>query len=220
MDTSRTLLLASLPVALAACADHADSPASVDAAADVARDVTHDVEDAGDHDATQARDASDAGPWAPPPGTNPACVSGERWEFGNRRSILMNPGQACLACHRRMSGPPHTAAGTVFHLRHEEDGCYGYTGTIPGGGEGAARVELVDAEGQSLRLTVNLAGNFLTRTALRFPLRSARVVGPTGRVSAMRGEVPHGDCNACHTRDGSTTVPGAEAAPGRVTVPL
>jgi hypothetical protein len=165
----------------------------------------------------------DAGPprWVPPAGTDPACVSGTRWTMGNEESVYMNPGQPCVACHRMDRGAPqHTAAGTAYFLDHEANTCNGYTGSAPGGPSGTAVVEVEDATGRMVRMTVNAAGNFFTRTALTFPLRVARVVGPTGLTAEMGSPVPHGDCNACHTQQGTTTVMGADPAPGRVVVPL
>jgi hypothetical protein len=40
-----------------------------------------------------------------------------------------------------------------------------------------------------------------------------------GRERAMIGAVPHGDCNACHTQTGTTTVTGGVKAPGRILIP-
>jgi len=177
---------------------------------------------AGRDDASAEGDAPEASPppWTPPAGTDPACVSGARWTNGNAESALMNPGQACIACHRSdPRAPAYSAAGMLHYLDHEVDSCNGYTGSAPGGPSGLAVVELLDAMGQTVRVTSNPAGNFATRRPISFPLRSARVIGPTGRVAEMGGPIPQGDCNGCHTTDGTTTGSG-DPAPGRVIVPL
>lgn len=187
-----------------------------------APDASVDDAPAGGDDASAEADAAEASPppWTPPAGTDPACVSGTRWTNGNVESALMNPGQACIACHRSDPGAPaYSAAGTLYYLDHEVDNCNGYSGSAPGGPSGPAVVELLDAMGQTVRVTSNPAGNFATRRPLSFPLRSARVIGPTGRVAEMGGPIPHGDCNGCHTTEGTNTGAG-DPAPGRVIVPL
>lgn len=170
-------------------------------------------------DATSSTDAAPS--WMPPAGTDPACVSGVRWTRGNRGSQLMNPGQACNTCHARdPEAPVTTVAGTVYYLDHETNNCNGYTGSASGGPTGRAYVEVVDATGATIRLAVNTAGNFYTERVIEFPLRTARVIGPTGLINEMGSEVPDGDCNSCHTQAGTTTVSGGDPAPGRIIVPL
>jgi hypothetical protein len=160
----------------------------------------------------------------PPPEADPSCVSGTRWNPAARASSSMDPGQACLTCHTRRTDaadpePFHVIGGTAYYALHEVDNCYGYTGMAPNPA-GTAYVEVVDADGTMLRLRVGRTGNFGTSAALVFPLRSARVVGPTGLVNEMSSPVPNGDCNSCHTQAGTTTEPGGDPAPGRITVPL
>ncbi len=170
-------------------------------------------------DASAPDDAA-APTWTPPAGTNTACVSGTTWTRGNRGSQLMNPGQACIACHTSMREGPTGLGGTAYYLDHEMNNCNGYSGRTPGGPSGTAYVEIVDATGRTARLTVNSAGNFITSTRFTYPLRTARVIGPTGLVNEMSSPVPNGDCNSCHTQDGTTTVAGGDSAPGRIVVPL
>lgn len=79
-------------------------------------------------------------------------------------------------------------------------------------------MRLIDANGVTLNLPVNAAGNFFSEERLAFPLRLAEVIGPTGVRRSMGEAVPHGDCNLCHTRQGTDTPTGL--APGRITVPL
>lgn len=157
----------------------------------------------------------------PPPRFDPAaaCISNTRWSRGNRGRPEMNPGRACVDCHRReREGPTLSVAGTAYYAPHEEDLCNGYSGDPPGSRQGAATVRLIDANGVSLTLPVNTAGNFFSEERLAFPLRLAEVIGPTGVRRSMGEAVPHGDCNLCHTRQGTDTPTGL--APGRITVPL
>jgi len=131
----------------------------------------------------------------------------------------MNPGRPCLECHsRNRNAPIQSVAGTAFYAPHEEDLCNGYSGDPPGSWQGAATVRLLDAEGVMHTLSPNAAGNFYSRARVVFPLRLAEVIGPTGLRRTMNAAVPHGDCNLCHTRQGTDTPTGM--APGRITVPL
>jgi hypothetical protein len=158
----------------------------------------------------------------PPPS---ACVSGRRWTRGDDGNRAMNPGQACLSCHRRRAGDeedaPRQLAGTAYEADGQEDNCYGFAGNRSTGA-GGAYVEVVDGAGTQIRFAINESGNFLHDdehgSVLRFPLRSAAVVGPTGVRNEMGFGPPHGDCNACHTRTGTTTVSGGDPAPGRILV--
>lgn len=148
----------------------------------------------------------------PPPSP---CTSGVYWTRGNRGSVLMNPGQACISCHVRMREGPELVGGTAYGDDGQEDNCYGFSGT-----SAMAYVEATDAAGLTFRMTVNQAGNFYYngRTALRFPLRDIAVVGPNGRRNEMDSDAPHGDCNGCHTTTGTSTVVGLDPAPGRILV--
>lgn len=221
--TPRLLLLLSLAAAGAACSSEVSSTVLARPVLDGAvSDGASTAADAPTPDAAAPDDAPP--PWMPPAGTDTSCVSNTRWNPASRPSALMAPGQACLTCHARRTDaadpePFHVIGGTAYYALHEVDNCYGFTGLAPNP-TGAAYVELVDADGTMLRLRVGRSGNFGTSSALVFPLRSARVVGPTGLVNEMGSEVPHGDCNACHTEAGTTTEPGADPAPGRITVPL
>lgn len=172
-------------------------------------------------DAPGAADVPVVADDVPPPRFDPAaaCISNTRWSRGNRGSPSMNPGRACLDCHRRdRDAPVQSVAGTAYYVRHEEDLCNGYSGDPPGSRQGAATVRLIDANGVMLTLPVNAAGNFFTDDRLAFPLRLAEIIGPTGLRRTMGEAVPHGDCNLCHTRQGTDTPTGL--APGRITVPL
>ena len=139
-----------------------------------------------------------------PLGAMPQCTSGQTWNGGGDGSSRMNPGEACISCHRNSGGeaPFFTIAGTVFPTGHEPDLCYGTN---------AVQVVITDAAGRTLTLTPNSAGNFSTRTSLTLPY-NAKVVA-NGRTRAMSASQSSGDCNDCHTQL------GANGAPGRITAP-
>lgn len=135
------------------------------------------------------------------------CSRGETWDGGNAASARMNPGTACIACHARADAAVFTAAGTVYPTLHEPDLCFG----VSMNAADPVTVEVTDAQGRGASMTTNSGGNFYHRLALTPPLRVA--VRRGGAVRVMRGEAPHGDCNACHSEW------GREGAPGRVRAP-
>ncbi len=149
-----------------------------------------------------------------------SCVSGMSWAPDARETAAMNPGMACIQCHTQMrEGPIYPVMGTAFYASHEQDRCLGYYGVPPNSGAGTAYVEVTDAAGTMVRMAVGRSGNFSTRTRLTFPLRTVRVVGPTGLTNEMSQPAPHGDCNLCHTQMGADLMAYGQA-PGRITVPL
>jgi mono/diheme cytochrome c family protein len=140
----------------------------------------------------------------------PVCTSKKLWTRGDQKSQLMHPGVGCVACHAKERGAPKLkAAGTVYPTAHEPDDCNG-TGT-----EKPTTIEIKDANGKVYTETVNAAGNFFFTTA-RYPLLkmpyTAKVRSGT-KTRAMKDPVDTGDCNACHTQDGT------KKAPGRVMTP-
>jgi len=145
------------------------------------------------------------------PGWGTACVSGTYWGRGDYGDNLMHPGRACITCHtERRRGPVFTVAGTIYSEFNEENECNGNAGPA----EARNEVEITDATGQPFYIIANSAGNFYTTHRFQLPLRRVRVLGTNGRVSEMGSAPPHGDCNACHTREGTSTATGM--APGRV----
>lgn len=138
------------------------------------------------------------------------CTSKMTWSGNNTGSPQMNPGRACLTCHAKQNAiegeekAPAGVGGTVYPSAHEPDLCNG----LPGGAE----VILTGADGKELRMTVNAAGNFFSRsTPLARPYR-ARVVFQ-GRERRMGTPQTSSDCNSCHTQA------GANGAPGRIVAP-
>ncbi len=139
------------------------------------------------------------------------CTSGTKWTGGNNESKDMNPGLACRACHLR--DEPQKAyffMGTVYPTLHEQDLCNSQG--IPVG----TKVEILDASGVvATTMTVRPSGNFYSRTVaagITLPY-TARVVTPSGSVIAMNTKQTNGDCNSCHTEQGTS------GAAGRILLP-
>jgi cytochrome c553 len=157
--------------------------------------------------------AADAG--APPPDAAPpvdfpddppGCTSKLDWILGNSLGDLMNPGKACVECHKQKGEVLFAVAGTVYPTGHEPDLC------IASGSNGA-QVEITDANGQKTTLKVNLSGNFQAKSIAGFtPPYTAKVLHK-GQERAMLAPQTNGDCNSCHTQD------GANGAPGRIRLP-
>lgn len=157
--------------------------------------------------------------------TPSVCTSGSYWNK-KTAAAYMAPGEACIACHLKYPKEPDarkfTIAGTVYPTAHEPDDCNGVaTKTSP-----EAIVEITDANGVVTNIPVNLAsyknnvvGNFFTEVAIAMPY-TARVLYD-GRERAMVKPKNSGDCNGCHTEQGTTTEtePMAETAPGRIMLP-
>jgi hypothetical protein len=149
---------------------------------------------------------ADAGP-PDPLGATPTCTSGTTWTGGNNGSAVMNPGLACISCHAGTGGeaPQFTIAGTVYPTGHEPNLCNGANGT------NGARVVIVDAANRTVTLTPNAAGNFTYTGAITTPYTAK--VTYQGRERIMPAAQTSGDCNACHTQNGTS------GAPGRITLP-
>lgn len=115
---------------------------------------------------------------------------------------LMAPGEDCNECHggdddARESegedgedGPFWSAAGTVYPS---------LDAAADAGLEGA-RVHLTDANGRTVTLRSNQAGNFYTAERLAFPLRVSVTIN--GRTDEMEDPVLYGGCNSCHAPAG------------------
>lgn len=145
------------------------------------------------------------------PGWGTACVSGTYWGRGDYGDNLMHPGRACITCHsERRRGPVFTVAGTIYSEFNEENECNGNAGPA----EARNEVEVTDSTGEPFFIIANSAGNFYTTHRFQMPFRRVRVRGANGRIAEMGSAPPHGDCNSCHTREGTSTATGM--APGRV----
>jgi hypothetical protein len=135
----------------------------------------------------------------------PTCTSMSNWTGGNRGSASMNPGMACISCHKGGEGPSFSIAGTVYPTGHEPDRCNSMVGSA------GARIVIIGADGKMLTLTPNAAGNFSSNAAVKTPYQAK--VTYQGRERLMLTAQSTGDCNSCHTQNGSMM------APGRITVP-
>jgi hypothetical protein len=126
--------------------------------------------------------------------------------YTGREDAEMRPGEACVACHRSEGeGPLFAIAGTVFPTGHEPDDCRGAS-------DADIRVVVTDANGVEHELTVNRSGNFSYSGQLATPY-TAKVISADGERLMFSPQVD-GDCNTCHSQDGS------DGAPGRVVVPF
>jgi hypothetical protein len=141
------------------------------------------------------------------------CASNKFWPAnqtmnGNRN---MNPGLACKACH----GPPLNNGpdfdfgfmGTLFPSLHEKNFC---NAPPPAG----AVVEILDMNDKvQVTMTVNPVGNFYNNSKATAPSPYKAQVRVGNKVIAMKGPQTNGDCNSCHTEQGTM------GAPGRVVTP-
>lgn len=155
-----------------------------------------------------ARDqVADSDPFAAPA----VCTSKAMWTGGTRGSPSMDPGMACVDCHRAMNeGPIFSIGGTVYPSAHEPDLCNGANGS------NGARIVITGADGRTLTLTPDAVGNFSSTAAVALPYRAK--VTFMGRERLMVLPQMSGDCNLCHTQFGAA-VPPAVMAPGRVLLP-
>ncbi len=137
------------------------------------------------------------------------CTSRSYWDGGNTKSPLMNPGEACSACHQVMGGPNLLFAGTVYKTAHEPDLCNGQSPPP------TITVTITDVNKRTVKGVVNNAGNFDIPkpggAPLKAPFKASLSDGVATR--AMVGTVTSGDCNSCHT------VAGKNGAPGRILAP-
>lgn len=135
----------------------------------------------------------------------PTCTSGRMWRFGDLGSQQMNPGRACIQCHdTEPRAPSFSAAGTVYPTGHEPDLCNGTGGA-------AVTIELHDSVGNTATVSPNSVGNFFYEGALTPPITAS--IHYMGRTREMVTPADTGDCNSCHTQDGTMD------APGRITLP-
>jgi mono/diheme cytochrome c family protein len=140
------------------------------------------------------------------PSTPTVCSSDTYWTRGDHGSALMHPGKACIDCHSSTNeddAPLYRVAGTVYPTAHEPDDCYGIAGSVT--------VEITDANGKTYALPVNRAGNFFSRTSITTPYKAK--VTSNGKTRSMVAAQTSGDCNACHTEQGTENAPGRIVAP-------
>lgn len=149
----------------------------------------------------------------------PLCTSGTMLDPNHQPSPEMSPGRACIGCHveeNTASGeegdaPVFTFAGTVYPTGHEPDFCSG----APAAG---AVVDIIDARGVKFSAIVNDGGNFYDDLpGFVFPY-TARITF-RGKTRVMLEPQQSGDCNACHTQEGTDPDDPSHPAPGRILLP-
>lgn len=151
--------------------------------------------------ASDAGTGQDAGP-APT-----TCMSSSRWTQGDRGSSQMHPGEACVACHAsRKPSRAYFFMGTVYRSAHEQDNCHA-------GPPAGLVMEILHADG-GVAYSMNVlwpSGNFYRQAlgaGMPLPYR-ARVRNPaTGQTLEMQTPQTSGDCNTCHTEQGSNGAAG------------
>jgi hypothetical protein len=158
---------------------------------------------------TLTSDAATLAPDADPFSVGPQCTSGRTWACGNTGVEFMNPGQACVNCHRTRPGAPvWKAGGTVYQTLREPDNCLGPSSPA----SDPVKIFLTDSAGVEHSVTMRPGGNFYFPEIGPPPYRRIRVEYQ-GRTQFMPPPAPHGDCNLCHTQM------GIEGAPGRIVLP-
>jgi hypothetical protein len=150
--------------------------------------------------------ADGGAPQGDPFAAAPVCTSKTLWTLGTRGSASMQPGVACINCHSSGGeGPRFALAGTVYPTAHEPDQCNGASGVA------GVAIVVTGADGKTVTLTPNAAGNFSSNATVATPYQAK--VTYMGRERLMVAAQTSGDCNSCHTQS------GANAAPGRILLP-
>ena len=123
-----------------------------------------------------------------------------------KKGTNMRPGEACIACHTQQGeGAYYTIAGTVYATPHAVNGCIttiDYANTT---------VEVTDANKNVIVLQVNSVGNFYYSKNIPGPYH-VRVVKGTDSMEMMKAP-SSGDCNSCHTVQGTNNAPGRILSP-------
>ncbi len=143
--------------------------------------------------------------------TQSTCTSGTTWTLGSTKSANMEPGHACRTCHvllGQASSKDFDISGTVYPTAHEPDDCNGVPGNMT--------VVITDANKTDHVLQVNSVGNFYNDDAfglLKIPVPYTAKVVSGNNVRAMISSQTNGDCNSCHTEQGTNNAPGRIMAP-------
>ncbi len=158
----------------------------------------------------------DCGTTVVDPFANPAgCLTGKKWNPNSPEGSQMNPGLACIQCHKSEGeGPIFKVAGTVYASGHEDNYCYGVSVTSPDYAD--VVVEITDNNGVVYNLKPGTTGNFsLSKAGFAYPYKARVVSGKGERL--MNAEQTDGDCNGCHNAAGGGN---GSTAPGRIVIPL
>ncbi len=132
------------------------------------------------------------------------CSTNQDWLNGSEGSPLMVPGGNCIKCHSQGEGPRYAVAGTVHGAVDDDTNCYGIKGV---------KVTLTGANGNTLVMTSNEAGNFYSRSKNGLTTPYKATVTYNGQTKQMITAQNDFNCMNCHTAQ------GANAAPGRIFVP-
>ena len=148
-----------------------------------------------------------------PFGTPEMCSSNAFWTAGDQGSVNMKPGSACDTCHvlfGKASKKVFDVAGTVYPSAHEPDDCNGTNLT-------GVKIVITDANNADHILDVNAVGNFYHDTLFGlspFPAPYKAKITYNGKELKMIAPVMSGDCDSCHTDQGT------QNAPGRIILPF
>ena len=182
--------------------DDASTQSSKDASTSATDSGQTSKKDAGPSDAALADDTNY--------NTPTVCTSGQTWTGGSTKSANMEPGLACRSCHvvlGQAGTKDFDISGTVYPTAHEPDLCNGVGGTT---------VVITDVNKTDHVLQVNSVGNFYNDDGLGFlkipTPYTAKVVSGT-KVREMLTSQTNGDCNSCHTEQGTQSAPGRIMAP-------
>lgn len=137
------------------------------------------------------------------------CSSGTFWLGGNAGSLAMTPGRPCIACHKTFpASPQYSVAGTIYPSSREADDCNGIDGI-------GVAVAILDEQGMEIggRIQVTSVGNFMDTRMVPARFRAKIIAGMNERVK--RDPVTSGDCNSCHTQDGTMNASGRLRPPMR-----
>jgi hypothetical protein len=126
---------------------------------------------------------------------------------GVRRGPLHRPGQPCILCHDGAIGDPQrfTVAGTVFQTPGAKEAAVGAT------------VKLTDANGTSMEVTTNAAGNFYLTPSQYDPVVPVQVLVNAGGSAVkmqtliagnLTEEPNNGSCASCHVDPAGPSSPG------------
>jgi mono/diheme cytochrome c family protein len=129
--------------------------------------------------------------------TNTAAIQTEEDE-----SPLMMPGGDCIGCHAQGEGPRFILAGTVMGGLKDDTNCGGIAG---------ATVVITGADGRTLTMTTNAAGNFFSQVGVVMPYTAK--VSFQGKERSMVTPRSDGNCMSCHTAEGLNGAPGRIVAP-------
>jgi hypothetical protein len=154
---------------------------------------------------------SPTGTCGPPPDTtfagDPVCASGNFYKGDGGAG--QSPGVTCPQCEPADAGLLAPLGGTVFAAGKVLDGC------LPPASVDMTKASVLvkDANGTPYTLPVGPDGNFRSNASQQIVFPYTAQVTYMGKTRSMLWRQSNGDCNSCHA------AAGANAAPGRITLP-